>query len=105
MKIINITKVGYNHPSQANWSYGVWQVELINTKQKYNASFTVRETFGGNTRFEKQLEALKIPVIESRQVYTDTGTQKITGVQRLPDMESESFVKQVAEWYKNKKKQ
>jgi len=105
MKIINISKVGYNHPSQANWSYGIWQVELIDSKEKYNMAYTTREAFGGDSRFREKLEALKIPVVESKGIYTSTGTQKITGVRSLPDLESDVFVAEVAEWYKKPERQ
>ena len=84
MKIITISKVGYNHPSQANWNYGVWKLDLIDTESKYNASYTLKETFGGDYRLRDKYPA----IIETKQVYTTTGEQQLTGIERLPDIES-----------------
>ena len=74
MKIITYSRIGYNHPSQANWSYGIWKVDLINTDNEYNLSHTVRENFGGDSRFREGLKKLDISVIETKGVYTNTGT-------------------------------
>jgi len=99
MKIITISKVGYNHPSQANWSYTIWQVSLIDTKQPYHNSITVRETFGGDSRFIKDLADNKIKVSEIRAVPQQP---KITGVSKMKDIESREFINEVIEWYKAK---
>ena len=62
MKLINLSQVGYNHPSQANWSYGIWKIDLIDTDQSYQMSYTVRENFGGDDRLKAKLSKLKIKV-------------------------------------------
>ena len=95
MKIITYSKIGYNHPSQANWSYGIWKIDLITDKADYCMSYTVKETFGGDSRFRKALQDKNIPVLETKGVYTGTGTQKITGIAKLPDMESTDFINEI----------
>ena len=93
-----MSKVGYNHPSQANWNYGIWKVDLIDTKQPYCMSYTTRETFGGECRFKTQAEKLGFNIIEIKQVYTGTGTQKITGVSSLLDIEGKEFMELIKEF-------
>lgn len=34
MKQITIAKIGYNAPSQANWTYGIWLVSFVDKKQR-----------------------------------------------------------------------
>jgi hypothetical protein len=102
MKIITISKTGYNHPSTANWSYGIWKVDLIDTEQSYNMSYTVKETFGGDSRFRDILEKQNINILETKGIYTGTGTQKITGVAKLQDIESKEFINEIIEWYNKK---
>jgi hypothetical protein len=97
MKLITYSRIGYNSPSQANWSWGIWKVDLIDTEREYCHSYTVKENFGGDSRFRKELQAKGIQVIETKGVYTGTGTQKITGVSSLPDMESDEFINQIIE--------
>ena len=100
MKLITISNVGYNHPSQANWSYGIWKVDLIDTKLPYCMSHTTRENFGGNTRFAKDLrETHKIRVIETKGIFE---CPKITGVSKMPILDSQEFINEVVEWYKGK---
>lgn len=105
MKIITISKIGYNAPSQANWSYGVWKVDTINNdgNHPYCMSYTVKENFGGDSRLKQALESVNIPIIETKGVYTSTGTQKITGVGSLQDMDSKEFIGSLIEWYTNPK--
>jgi len=92
MKLIIYSKVGYNHPSQANWSYGIWKVDCIDTKENFCMSYTVKEAFGGDSRMKAKLESHGIKAIETKQVYTSTGTPKITGVSKMDDMETDCFV-------------
>lgn len=92
MKIITISKVGYNHPKQANWSYEIYKIDLIDTNQPYNMSYTVKETFGGNTRFESRWKDSKVPVIETKGVYP---LSAITGIRKMLDIESEEFNKEI----------
>ena len=102
MKIITITKIGYNAPSQANWSYGIFKIDTIDTKEKYCMGYTVKETFGGDSRFKDVLEKQNIPIIETKGVYTKTGTQKITGVSSLIDIEKKDFIAEIIAWYNKK---
>jgi len=104
MKIITYSKIGYNHPAQANWNYGIWKIDIIDTKSPYNMSFTVKETFGGEVRFKEELQKLlpKAIINEVKGVYTSTGTQKITGVASLEGIESQSFINEVIKYYKQK---
>lgn len=99
MKIITYSKVGYNAPSQANWAYGIWKVDLIDTEREYCHSYTVKENFGGDILFRRALQAKGIKVIEVKGVYTGTGTPKITGVAKLPDMDSDVFINQIIKEY------
>lgn len=102
MKIITLQKIGYNHPSQANWSYDIWSVGLIDTDNNYAISYTVKDAFGADSRFKEAVEKLspnmKYKFIELKSVYTSTGTQKITGVQTMQDIEGKVFINTVTEW-------
>ena len=70
MKIITYSKIGYNHSSQAKRSYGIWKIDLINTDTAYNMSHTVKETFGGDSKFEKAIKAKTgFTPIETKGVY------------------------------------
>lgn len=104
MKLITVSKIGYNHPSQANWSYGIWKVDLIDTKENYCMSYTVKENFGGDSRLRDKLKKFKIKLIETKAVYTSTGTQKITGIASLLNMESDEFIKEVVNFIKPRPK-
>jgi hypothetical protein len=103
MKTITISKIGYNAPSQANWSYGIWKIDLIDTKESYCMSYTVKETFGGDSRFRSKVNSLindnNIAVIETKGVYTNTGTQKITGISKLLYIDSDEFINEIMAWY------
>ena len=99
MTQITITKVGYNSPSQANWSYGVWLVSFIDTAQPYCTSQVVKETFGGDSRFRNMLEIRTgHKSIEIQGIYTSTGTPKITGVSKMLDIESPEFLAKCVEF-------
>lgn len=84
-KIITLSKIGYNHPSQANWSWGIWKLDLINTKESYCMSYTLKEAFGGDSRLRHNVETLGAKIIETKGVYP---SQKITGVRSMLNMES-----------------
>ncbi len=99
MKIITLSKIGYNAPSGANWSYGIWKLDLINTDQSYAMSFTLKENFGGDSRFrESVMLQHKVNVIETKSVYTSTGTPNITGVRKLLDLEGKETMELVAKF-------
>lgn len=88
-KIITYSKIGYNHPSQANWSYFIFKVDFIDTNRNYCYSSIVRDAFGGDSRWKEKLNTIPI---ETQAVYTKTGTHIITGVQSMLDMESQEFI-------------
>lgn len=99
--MITITKIGYNMPSGANWSYGIWLVSYIDLKEtgnRYFMSWTVKENFGGDSRFKEKIEKLGHTVAMIKGVYP---TQKCTGVRSMEDMESDSFIKEVDDFIKN----
>ncbi len=99
MKIVTISKIGYNHPSQANWSYGIWKIDLVHTDDSYCMSYTVKEKFGGDSRLRAKIKELTgYNMIETKGVYTGTGTQKITGVSKLLDMESKEIIDIISEF-------
>ena len=103
MKIITISKVGYNHPSQANWSWGIWKLDTIDTEKEYCMSYTIKENFGGETRLKRKVEdELNHKIIETKGVYTDTGTQKITGINKLMNAEEKEIFEIIKEFLTDK---
>lgn len=88
-----MSKIGYNHPSQANWNYGIWKIDLIDTAKPYCQSITVRENFGGyQQRLRRTIkEKTDYQIIETNGVYTKTGLPKITGISNLLDIEGEKI--------------
>jgi len=97
MKIITISKIGYNAPSGANWSYGIWKIDCIDTTQVYNMSYTVKENFGGDSRLaDVLLNNHCINLIETKGVFP---TQKITGIKSIEDMENKDFIAELVAWY------
>jgi hypothetical protein len=93
--IITISRIGYNHPSQANWSYGIYKIDIVNTNQSYCMSYTVSETFGGNDRFCAEMLTLGYKVIETKGVYP---SQKCTGIREMQDIESKEFIKELTDF-------
>jgi len=60
-------------------------------------SYTLKENFGGDERLKN-----KFPfIIETKGVYTGTGTQKITGLLKIMDMESKEVENIIIEFMKN----
>lgn len=99
MKIVTISRIGYNHPSQANWNYGIYKIDFIDTEQRFCHSETIRETFGGNDRLVKTVEEkANYKIVETRGVYTGTGTPKITGITKLLDAESPEVEKMILDF-------
>jgi hypothetical protein len=96
MKLITYSRIGYNAPGGANWAYGIWKVDMIDTERQYVTSFTVKETFGGECGWRDSIkkELPETTLIESKGTYTKTGTTKITGVSILGDIESMEFINQ-----------
>ena len=95
MKIITISRIGYNHPRSANWSYGIWKIDTIDTDKYYNMSYVVKETFGGDSRFRNKIKELtNYEVIETKGV-VDTPS---IACRSLLDIESVDFINEVAEF-------
>lgn len=99
MKVITLSKVGYNAPQGANWAYGVWKIDTIDTEQGYCMGYTVKETFGGESRLKETIKTKTgFEMIETKGVYTKTGTPKITGVGSLLDIESKEIEKELTDF-------
>ena len=99
MKIITYSRIGYNHPRQANWSYGIFKIDLIDTKQNYVMSYVVKENFGGDSRLVTVLKELGYSPIESKAVQQ---LPKITGVSKMLDMEDKELLTIIIDFMKNK---
>ena len=97
MKIITMSKIGYNHPSQANWSYGIWKIDFINTSRDYNGSKIVKETFGGEKRFEASIIKMGYTITETASVYP---LPKITGISKMLDIESSELIEVINDFIK-----
>lgn len=105
MKIITLQKIGYNHPSQANWSYTIWSIGFVDTDSNYCMSHTVKDAFGQYVELQREVEKanpnLKYKFIELKGVYTSTGTKKITGVSSMTAIDSKEFIDLVVDFTKN----
>lgn len=100
MKIITISKIGYNHPSQANWSWGIWKIDTIDTDNQYNMSYTTKEAFGGDSRIRDIIkEATGYTIIETKGVL---GCPNITGITKMTNMEDKEFINQLIEFIQSK---
>lgn len=97
MKLITKSLIGYNHPSQANWSYQIYKFDLIDTKQAYCMSIIAKSTFGGDERLPQQLKNI---IIHTKDVHTSTGTPKITGISSMLDVEDKDFIKILTDFIK-----
>lgn len=85
MERIELHRVGYASPSQANWSYRIW-----NCYGK-NGRVQCKETFGGDYRLKEQLEeaGYEVKVYQSMQL----GKFGVRETEKMPDIESpEVFV-------------
>lgn len=104
MKIITYSRVWYNAPSGANWSYWIWKVDCIDTSRVYVMSFTVKENFGWEVRWKEAILKKKksAKIIESKWIYTTTGTPKITGVSNMDNMESKEFIQKCLDFLNSK---
>lgn len=90
MKIITISKIGYNQPSQANWSYRIWKIDTIDTNSTYNMAYTVKETFGGDSRLRNKFkEQTNFEILETKGV---PQCPKVTGVSKMLDIESDEIL-------------
>ena len=103
MKLITYSKIGYNAPSGANWCYGIWKIDMIDTERGYCATCIVKENFGGDYRFKNEIATAcpKGLLIQPNGVHTSTGTPKITGVQKMQDIESKEFINYCIEFLNN----
>ncbi len=64
-------------------------------------SHTIKENFGGDDRLRAKVKELHgVDIIETKSVYTGTGTQKITGVGKLWDAEGTEILEAIAEFLK-----
>lgn len=96
MKIITLSQIGYNSPSQANWSYGVWKLDLIDTERAYCMSYTLKENFGDYSRFGNLVKSVTgHEVIETKGVYP---SQRITGIRNIDDLESDETLQTVKDF-------
>lgn len=103
MKIITISKIGYNAPKSANWSYGIWKIDLIDTDNVYSMSYTTKENFGGDSRLRSTVkEKFNYQILETKGVYTGTGTPKITGVSKMLNMEGKELLEIISEFLTKK---
>lgn len=101
MKIVTLSKIGYNSPGQANWNYGIWKIDLVDTNDTYCMSYTVKENFGGDSRLRAKVrEKTGYSIIETKGVYTGTGIQKITGISKILDMEGDEIMEIIADFLK-----
>ena len=97
MKIITIQQIGFNHPSQANWSWGIFSIGLLDTEREYCFSITAKECFGGNSRPVRKLRENGVQVIELKAVYTNQ-TPNIKGINKCMDMEGEVLFNEIMEF-------
>ncbi len=96
MKIITYSRIGYNMPVGANWSWGIWKIDCIDSDKTYCMSYTVRENFGGESRLKARVKTdLGIEMIETKGIYTKTGTPKITGIATMWIAESEEVYQEL----------
>ena len=99
MKVITYSKIGYNAPSQANWTYGIWKIDLIDDTKPYCMSYVVKENFGGECRLKNKVESLlNTQLIETKSVYP---TQKITGIRSIDDMEGDKIFNIIKDFLNN----
>lgn len=99
MKIITISQIGYNHPSQANWSYYIFKIDTIDTTKQYNISYTVKANFVSDTQIQRLYEEkTNIPVLITKSVYTGTGTPKITGINKILDYDNKEIINNLIEF-------
>lgn len=94
MKLITLSKAGYNAPSQANWCYGIWQVTILDTDREYCHGYTTKENFGGDSRFKHAIETARpdIKVIITKGTYP---TPHCTGIRTMPTLDSKDFINEV----------
>ena len=103
MKIITITQIGYNHPSQANWNYSIYKIDTIDTTllNTINMSYLCKEAFMGDGQACNTLaEATNHKVSLVKGVYTGTGTQKITGIAKIPSITDKQLIADIKEFLK-----
>ena len=100
MKIITLSKIGYNAPSGANWAWGIWKLDLVDTNIKYCMSYTLKENFAGDYRLRETVKnTFNKDIIETKGTYP---TQKITGVRSMLNMESKEVMAIIEEFITKK---
>lgn len=79
-QVITIIKLGYYHPSTANWNYGIHLI-IDDTGAKL-----YKETFGEDSRLIHRLENAGITV---KELYVmETASYKWAEVGKMPDIEN-----------------
>lgn len=79
--MIYYAKVGFYHPSTANWSYGVWLIIDKTGAKLY------RETFGGDSRMKAKIEKKGLKIEEKHGV-DSFGVWKGREVNKMSDIET-----------------
>ena len=95
-----MSKIGYNAPSQANWVYSIYKVDLINTKDSYCRAHIFKSAFGAESEFKKAFKDGTI--IETTSVYTSTGTPHITGIRSMLSIQSKEAIEIIKDFLTNK---
>ena len=79
--MITYCKVGWYHPSNANWSYSVWLIVDATGAKLY------RETFGGDYRMREKIQAQGVEIEEVHGVQS-FGQWKAREVTKMSDIET-----------------
>ena len=75
------SKIGWSHPSTANWSYGIWLI-IDETGAKI-----YKETFGGDYRMKETLQKEGVEIKEAHGGYP-LGKWGVRDAQKMDDIES-----------------
>lgn len=87
MKIITITQIGWNTPSNANWSYKVFTITKTDTKKNTITTQLAKSTFGEHYGIIEKLKEKGNKVFYSELF----NTQKITGIREIPSIHLNLF--------------
>lgn len=93
MKIITLQQIGYNHPSQANWSYAIYSINMIDTERDYCQSLTVKACFGSESILKNTtVNNCEVKTIEVKSVFP---LQKITGIRSIDNIDDRNVLDEV----------